>query len=85
MRDVLRMNILIKFTTSWLPGMQSYGFYQCVPVRQQEFVNLFIAIGLKNKWASRNSALLQVAVDEDQVLTSHVCTKCTLGLVALAS
>ena len=49
----------------------------------RSFVNLFTAIGLKNKWASRISALLEVAVDEDQVLTSHVCTKCTLGLVAL--
>ena len=45
-------------------------------------VNLFTAIGLKNKWASRISAL-QVAVDDDQMLTSHVCTKCTLRLVAL--
>ena len=36
-------------------------------------VNLFTA---KN-WASRISALLQVAVDNDQMLTSHVCTKCT--------
>ena len=35
--DVLRMNIPIKFTTTWQPGMQYYGFYQCVPVRQQEF------------------------------------------------
>ena len=34
-------------------------------------------------WASRISALLQVAVDDDQMLTSNVCTKCTLGLVAL--
>ena len=33
--------------------------------------------------ASRISALLQVAVDDDQMLTSHVCTKCTLRLVAL--
>ena len=45
-------------------------------------VNLFTAIGLKNKWASRISALLQVAVDYDQMLTSHVCTKCTRRLVA---
>ena len=53
---------------------------ECVPVRQQEFCQ---PIHCKNKWASRISALLQVAVDDDQVLTSHVCTKCTLGLVAL--
>ena len=33
--------------------------------------------------ASRISTLLQVAVDDDQMLSSHVCTKCTLGLVAL--
>ena len=32
---------------------------------------------------ARISALLQVAVDDDQMLNSHVCTKCTLGLVAL--
>ena len=47
-------------------------------------VNLFTAIGLKKEWASRVSALLQVAVDDDQMLTSHVCTKCYLfRLVAL--
>ena len=57
-------------------------------------VNLFIVIGLicnftSSKyiyiilWASRISALLQVAVDDGQMFTSHVCTKCTLGLVAL--
>ena len=46
-------------------------------------VNLYTAIGLKHKWASRISALLQVAVDDDKMLTSHVCTKCTLSLVAL--
>ena len=45
-------------------------------------VNLFTAIRLENKWASRISAPL-VAVDDDQMLTSHVCTKCTLRLVAL--
>ena len=45
-------------------------------------VNLFTAIGLKNKWASRISAL-QVAVDDDQKLTSYVCTKYMLRLVAL--
>ena len=45
-------------------------------------VNLFTALGLKNKWASRISAL-QVAVDDEQILTSHICTKYTLGLVAL--
>ena len=62
-------------------------------------VNLFTAIGLIcnftsskylynirlfvcNSKASRIS-LLQAAVDDDQMLTSHVCTKCTFGLVAL--
>ena len=52
-------------------------------VDSRSSVNLFTAIGLKTKWASRISAPLQVAVDDDQMLTSHVCTKGTLGLVAL--
>ena len=81
---MLRMNIPIKFTASWQPGnaiiMASTNVCR---LDSRSSVNLFTVIGLKNKWASRISALLQVAVDNDQMLTSHVCTKCTRGLVAL--
>ena len=52
-------------------------------VDSRSSVNLFTVIGLKNKWASRISALLLVAVDDDQMLTSHVSTKYTHRLDAL--
>ena len=56
-------------------------------------VNLFTAIGLICNFTyiilrlfvcNFNGPLeSQLAVNDDQMLTSHVCTKCTLGLVAL--
>ena len=68
-----------------------------MPVRQQEFCqpihcnrvdlivqNIFILrLFVCNFNGPLESQLSQVAVDDDQMLTSHVCTKCTLGLVAL--
>ena len=81
MRDVLRMNIPIKFTTSWQPECNNMTSTNVCRLDRSS-VNRFTAIGLKNKWASGISAL-QVAVDDDQMLTSHICTKCTLRLVAL--
>ena len=65
MCDVLCMNIPIKFTTSWKPRMQYMASTNVCWLYSRSSVNLFTAIGLKNKWASRISAL-QVAVDDDQ-------------------
>ena len=60
-------------------------------------VNLFTAIGLICNFLVENIFIIlrlfvcnfngplesQLAVNDDQMLTSHVCKKCTLGLVAL--
>lgn len=39
--------------------------------------HMFTVKGLRNKWASRISTLLHVAVDENDRLSPHVCNMCT--------
>ena len=44
---------------------------------------MFTVKGLRNKWASRISTLLHVAVDENDGLPPHVCNMCTRRLESL--
>ena len=46
-------------------------------------VHLFTTKGLKNRWASRISTLLEIAVDEDDRLPPYVCSMCTRRLESL--
>ena len=46
-------------------------------------VHLFSLIGIKHKWSSRITAVLDIAVQDDDRISSYMCSKCTSRLIRL--